>query len=160
MLPFKSLQRFHVAWRKISRQIWRLPQRTHNMIMKGLNYGLCEDHMFISRILRFAWSALNHTHGPISYVIQSVFKRANSLLSNNVTKCCRLINITVHDLVTLTPGNLKRLLKTACLGCIDDISRLSAQTIIELSKIRDRLLDCVLGTQEIQTIIEFLSSLN
>jgi len=157
LLPFKLLPRLHVAWRKASRQIWRLPYRAHNMTLRCLNHGLCEVHSLILRHLKFAWSTLNCRNMLVSYVMQCTLDNKKSLATDNIISCCSSVNIDINNLKTMTLGALEKVSQSACLQCRTESAKLDAMTINELSQIRDGLLTSPLNNEEAETIISFLS---
>ena len=49
---------FKVAWRKVKRQIWKLPCNTHNAIVQNLTYNI--DDQLDVRLAKFTHMCLNH----------------------------------------------------------------------------------------------------
>ena len=49
---------FKVAWRKVKRQIWKLPCYTYNAIVQNLTYNI--DDQLDVRIAKFTHMCLNH----------------------------------------------------------------------------------------------------
>ena len=52
----KSVERFYVTWRKSSRRIWRLDNRTHNALNNLINRCLPINLMLEKRCIKFIWN--------------------------------------------------------------------------------------------------------
>ena len=57
-LNCRYVDEFKVAWRKVKRQIWRLPSNTHNVIIQNLTYNI--DDQLDARMAKFIHMCLNH----------------------------------------------------------------------------------------------------
>ena len=59
---YKSVERFHFAWRKTIRRIWRIHKRTHNVLTNLINGCLPINLMLEKRCITFIWNIFNSTH--------------------------------------------------------------------------------------------------
>ena len=57
-LNWRYVDEFKVAWRKVKRRIWRLPNNTHNVIIQNLTYNI--DDQLDVRMAKFIHMCLNH----------------------------------------------------------------------------------------------------
>ena len=56
----KNIEVFRIAWLKIKRRIWKLPARTHNIIVHNLCFTL--DVCLDMRIIKFVYNAFNNSY--------------------------------------------------------------------------------------------------
>ena len=70
---------FRVAWRKIKRRIWRLPNRAHNEIVQNLSYNI--DDQLETRMIKFIHMCLNHDNEVCRSI--SLFKLPLKTFSSN-----------------------------------------------------------------------------
>ena len=68
---YKSVERFHIAWRKTIRRIWRIDKRTHNVLTNLINGCLPINLMLEKRCITFIWNFFNSTHELHKLFLQS-----------------------------------------------------------------------------------------
>ena len=99
LLPLTScLDKLQVTWRKALRRVWRLPNRTHCSILRGLHAGLCDKHMFVSRFARFVVNALDTGPPHVKYIFKKALKIPSTLLARNTWLSCNVLDVAVENL--------------------------------------------------------------
>ena len=77
-LNCRYVDEFKVAWRKVNRQIWRLPSNTQNVIIQNLTYNI--DDQLDARVAKFIHMCLNHDNDVREYKsIRVYFGKQNHL---------------------------------------------------------------------------------
>lgn len=154
LLPFSScLKKLAVTWRKALRQVWRLSNRTHCAILRGLHSGLCDMHMFVGRWLKFVTNIVNNGSEIVQLIYKLAMDMPSTLLSRNTDYCLTFLNNDNFD--AIMQPNVGTFVKMKCSACK---TQMNSNTVIELCNARDRLSDCVLNQNEILFIIEDICS--
>ena len=78
-LNCKYVDEFRVAWRKIKRRIWRLPNRAHNAIGQNLSHNI--DNQLETRVIQFIHICLNHDNDVCRSILLSKLLCKNSTFS-------------------------------------------------------------------------------
>jgi hypothetical protein len=154
LLPIRCTKKLQVAWRKSLRQVWRVPPRTHVAILRSLDKGLCDEHMFLSRSARFICSTLQHKNQLISYVMQTTSASKLSTLRENIAHVCERLRVSRQVLENSTASAVASSINDICqTQCKNSVL---ASTIAELTQVRDGQCECVLSIPDTVDLINFL----
>ena len=146
------MQQLQVAWHKCLRQVWRIPYRTHCSILRSMNDGLCESHAFMARFSKFALMAIKSKCDVIRYIAEHLLQTKNTF-AMNAEHLAQQLHTSTDALVNLGASGLYKMLTCACdTQC--KVSKALASVVIELTQIRDNLMNCSLSPEEIVFIID------
>ena len=155
MLPLTScLDKLQVTWRKALRRVWRIPNRTHCSILRGLHTGLCDKHMFISRFARFVVNALDTGPPHVKYIFKKALKIPSTLLARNTWLSCNVLDIALESLKN---SDILHISRAQCHRECKPLQTLTcSMALSELYNTRDRLSDLFLNEHEINIFINEL----
>ena len=94
-LNCRYVDEFKVAWRKVKRQIWRLPSNTHNVIIQNLTYNIVDQ--LDARMAKFIHMCLNHDNDVCRSISLSKLLFKNSTFASNKVICH--VNITYLTMI-------------------------------------------------------------
>ena len=150
-LNCKYVDEFRVAWRKIKRRIWRLPNRAHNAIVQNLSYNI--DDQLETRMIKFIHMCLNHDNDVCRSISLSKLLCKNSTFSSNYNYLSCKYELSNKDWYLDT----NHLLGKVRLKCQLNITCSSWQSVIELCEIRDGLSSCeALSNDDVCKLIELI----
>ena len=69
MILEHAVERFHTAWRKTIRRIWRIDKRTHNLLIHAINNYLPISLLLEKKIIKFIWNLFNSRYSVHKSVI-------------------------------------------------------------------------------------------
>ena len=150
-LNCKYVDEFRVAWRKIKRRIWRLPNRAHNAIVQNLSYNIVDQ--LETRIIKCIHMCLNHDNDIYRSISLSKLLCKNSNFSSNDNYLSCKYELSNKDWYLDT----NHLLGKVRLKCQLNITCSSCQSVIELCEIRDGLSSCeALSNDDVCKLIELM----
>ena len=150
-LNCKYVDEFRVAWRKIKRRIWRLPNRAHNAIVQNLSYNI--DDQLETRMIKFIHMCLNQDNDVCRSISLSKLLCKNSTFSSNYNYLSCKYELSNKDWYLDT----NHLLGKVRLKCQLNITCSSWQSVIELCEIRDGLSSCeALSNDDVCKLIELI----
>ena len=80
-----TLVRFlFIAWRKMIRKLFKLPNRTHNYIVCGIVECTCISVKLDRRLAKFVYSMLNSRNSTVFKLIRLFLKSDSSTFAENV----------------------------------------------------------------------------
>ena len=79
-------EKIQTAWRKLLRDVWQLPYRTHSRLLPSLSNSMCCKHMMVKWFIKFACNGLQHNSPEIRYM----FNTAVTLQNTSFAKSLRL----------------------------------------------------------------------
>ena len=136
---------FKVAWRKIKRRIWRLPNRAHNAIVQNLSYNI--DDQLETRMIKFNHMCLNHDDVCRSISLSKLLCK-NSTFSSNYNYLSFKYELSNQDWYLYTNHLLNIQLNITCS---------SLHCVIELCEICDGLSSCeALSNDDVCKLIELI----
>ena len=77
----KKIEAFRITWRKLKRQIWKLPARAHNIIVHNLSYNF--DMCLDMKIIKICVNALNHSNEICRNLLHTKLNCMRSTFSEN-----------------------------------------------------------------------------
>ena len=147
---------FYVAWRKVTRLIWKLPFRTHCNLLHTINNCYPIEFILEKRCIKFLHSCLSSDNLVISNVAKSSCDNCYSTFGDNVRYFSHKYNIASKK--WMEPF-------TDLLPCLFDHMHRStpdlpvAHTIRELALCRDDNSTFLLTSVEMSQIIEYLCTI-
>ena len=79
----KMVEPFYVAWRKMVRLIWQLPNTTHCNLLHTINDSLPIDVSLEKRCIKFLWTNLNSVNETVNLTTRSSIKSERSTMADN-----------------------------------------------------------------------------
>ena len=79
----KSVESFYVAWRKVVRRIWRLPNKTHCILLPSINNTLPIDVTLEKRCIKFIWSCINSENTVVAEIAKFAMRLPRSIMGDN-----------------------------------------------------------------------------
>ena len=150
-----SLKKLQVTWREALRQVWSLPNITHCAILRGMQNGLCDKHIFISRFMKFAVEMLRGGSSVTQYLFKLLLQLPKSVLSENLSFCVQDLEIP-YNLDELIEINAEKLVKTKCSQVCKTENCAAGSVVRELCDVRDNLRECGLTKDEAAMILRDL----
>ena len=88
-----TVQPFYVAWRKMVRLLWNLPNKTHCNLLPCINDTLPIDISLEKRCIKFLWTSLNSSNDVVKLITLSSIKTDRSVLGDNYRYLSHKYNI-------------------------------------------------------------------
>ena len=158
LMPLTKTDKIQVIWRKAMRQIWKLPYRTHSILLRCLPDTICDKHLVLSRFSKFILSVIQRKSQIFNYAIRCFMRNDLSLLRQNAQKCCELLGVDLGYFSTFTGGRIHVHLTKNCQDqCKNAESVGLSKALYELTFIRDGQADCrTLSRSEILETIDYI----
>ena len=129
-----------VAWRKALKRIWKLPRRTHSVIV----YSLCDkwpiEDEICRRSLLFALRCRNSDSPVMSFIynFSTKYGRMNSILNRNIHFGCCRYNLHNCDFMAMSLNSLRVSFRRLC---VDNVDTWVINLLLECIMMRDNYLD-------------------
>ena len=100
-------------------QVWGIPYRTHCAIVCSLiNKGLCDRHMFLSRLANFALSASQINCDTLNGIV-SCIRTSDCIFARNLRHLCEILNFNINFLQQSNKHAIQRIIEQCCLMSVD-----------------------------------------
>ena len=117
-----------------------------------MNDGLCEYHAFMARFSKFVLMAFHSKCDVIRFIAKHLLQ-TKTTFAMNAEHLAQQLHISTDALVHMSVSGTHKQLACACdVQCKD--SKALASVVMELSQIRDNLMNCSLLPEEIKIIID------
>ena len=93
----KEVNIFYTAWRKAIRQIYRLPYRTHNILINHIIQCYPIDIILEKRCIKFIWGLMNSEHILFNNIIKFSLFNMSTTIGENIKYFMYKYNITISD---------------------------------------------------------------
>ncbi len=140
-----------VAWRKVTRKLFKLPPRAHNYIVCSLVE--CISVKLDRRIVKYMFSVINTNNQTMRDMIHCFMSCDSSVFAEN----CRYIMYKYEIPIIMWYGELKALMsKVTAKHVLTDEQLSNVSAVQELCSIRDNILTCHLLKCEVQSLIDII----
>ena len=93
----KEVNIFYTAWRKAIRQIYKLPYRTHNILINHIIQCYPIDIILEKRCIKFIWGLMNSEHILFNNIIKFSLFNMSTTIGENIKYFMCKYNITMSD---------------------------------------------------------------
>ena len=111
--------------------------------------------MFLNRGAKFIASACQHNDPVVQTIVDVASRTKSSVFRENISHVCEKLGIDEMTLGQLQTQTIKSMVSDLC---NKHCKNKALNVIVELCKVRDGLLDCILTNDEINEFINFLST--
>ena len=151
------VDRFYVAWRKVTRRVWSLPYTTHCNLLHVINDTNPIDVLMEKRCIKFIWSCLHSSNAIVHTLAHSALINNKSTFGENYRYFNYKYKILPHMWHNESICNLTR-----CINIyVKNITNVynSGTMVRELCFARDGPGDFVLTATEISFLVEYLCTI-
>ena len=160
LCDIRNLEEMNVQWRKAIRRVWGLPYRAHSNLVYSICKLLPPEVIFLKRFVKFFYNGLKSDNNVISYLFRASITN-NSRLGLNYRYILHKLNISLNDNLTdldATPALLCNKIVENWNSNLREVDKRVGEHILELIKRRDSLDKWILNKNEIQEVIDMLST--
>ena len=160
LCDIRNLEGINVQWRKAIRRLWGLPYRAHCNLVYSISKLLPPEVIFLKRFVKFFYNGLKSDNNVISYLFRASITN-NSRLGLNYRYILYKLNISLNDNLTDldgTPALLYNKIVENWNSNLREVDKRVGEHILELIKRRDSLDKWILNKNEIQEVIDMLST--
>ena len=143
---------FYVAWRKVIRRLWKLPNLTHCNLLHTINNSLPINIILEKRCAKFIWSSLNSNNKIINSISRTAICNPFSDMGDNYRYITAKYSIPIIAWTRPLPHLLKYFTSYIESYIVDEAYGFM---IRELCLHRDRR-DFILNANELSTLIDYL----
>ena len=93
----KEVNIFYTAWRKAIRQIYKLPYRTHNILINHIIQCYPNDIILEKRCIKCIWGLMNSEHILFNNIIKFSLFNMSTTIGENIKYFMYKYNITMSD---------------------------------------------------------------
>ena len=159
LCKFQNLAPIDIQWRKAIRRIWKLPYRSHSVLLPHISQSLPPSVLFSKSFVKFFVNNIQSENSVVKFVFQSSLSN-DTRLGNNFRYILYEHGLRIND---MNQANMD--LNTLCntilnkwnLSC-DESNMRTAMQILELIMRRDTLEPWLLSKKEIQDVIDLIST--
>ena len=151
----KGIEKVFTAWRKAVRFVWRLPRRTHCVLLPLISDVLPIELQLQKRFVKFMQDIWNSKNEVIRICGKLTFDGSRSTAGKSFTFISSKFNISRVKLMNDNLGTIKSIMKMTQCEYSEEV-RSHANIIRELCEVRDGYLTSNLSYTEVDELMECL----
>lgn len=80
----RLLEPFYIAWRQSIRKVWKIPFRTHNLLLQYIHESNSIDIILDKRCVKFLWNLFNSNYNIYNVIAKCSLYNCNTSMGENI----------------------------------------------------------------------------